>query len=160
MSSSGPKKQREGRTPRRSRFGCRNCKLRKLKVSGIWPPGLNSPVVDCSKYQCDECKPQCQRCSSFGILCNFMSNVPDLQSVAADTGHRSVVRRNAELQPPPTNAIWTSNASTSYQLNAKGQDFISRYFRRSLLIPDDINVKQVNSRLLELAFSVSFTSQL
>lgn len=89
-----------------------------------------------------------------------MSNVPDLQSVAADTGHTSVVRRKAELQPPPTNAIWTSNASTSYQLNAKCQDFISRNFRRSLLIPDDINMKQVNSRLLELAFSVSFTSQL
>ncbi|KAL4782798.1 hypothetical protein BJX76DRAFT_368892 [Aspergillus varians] len=126
----------KGRNVRRSRFGCRNCKLRKLK--------------------CDEGKPQCKRCSSFGLLCNFMSNIPDLQPVTADTGRVLVVQRKAALQPPRTNAVWTSDASTYYQLNAKCQDFITRYLGRSLITPDDPNMGQVNRKLLELTFAYPF----
>lgn len=105
-------------------------------------------------YQCDEGKPQCKRCSSFGLLCNFMSNTPDLQPAAADAGRPMVVRGRAELRPPPTNAVWTSDASTTYQLNAKCQDFITRYLGRSLTNPDDPNMTQVNRKLLKLAFAV------
>ncbi|KAJ5793960.1 hypothetical protein N7457_000559 [Penicillium paradoxum] len=121
---------------RRSRFGCRNCKLRKLK--------------------CDEQKPQCRRCSSFGVLCNFMSNIPDLQPATADTGRPLVVQGKAQLRPPLTNAVWTSDASTFYQLNMKCQDFITRYYGRSLITPDDPNMTQVNRKLLELAFTYPF----
>lgn len=77
------------------------------------------------------------------------SNIPDLQPVAAE------VRGKEELQPLLTNAVWTSDASTSYQLNARCQDFINRYLGRSLITPNDPNMIQVNSKLLELAFSVS-----
>ncbi|KAJ5365946.1 hypothetical protein N7517_008832 [Penicillium concentricum] len=126
---------RKIRTLRRSRFGCRNCKLRKLK--------------------CDEGKPQCKRCSSFGVLCNFMSNIPDLQPVAADTGPL-VVRKKSKVQPPLTNAVWTSDASMSYQLNPKCQDFITRYLGRGLITPDDPNMMQVNRKLLELSFAYPF----
>ncbi|KAL4868390.1 hypothetical protein BDV12DRAFT_209219 [Aspergillus spectabilis] len=45
------------RALRRSRFGCRNCRLRKLK--------------------CDESKPQCKKCRLFGVLCNFVLVTPD-----------------------------------------------------------------------------------
>ncbi|KAJ5512089.1 hypothetical protein N7463_001641 [Penicillium fimorum] len=124
------------RTLRRSRFGCRNCKLRKLK--------------------CDEGKPHCTRCSSFGVLCNFVSNIPDLQPVTAETRRALVARGKAELRPPPTSAVWISEASTSYQLNAKYQDFITRYLGRSLITPDDPNMRQVNRKLLELAFAYPF----
>ncbi|PLB51066.1 hypothetical protein P170DRAFT_355834 [Aspergillus steynii IBT 23096] len=130
MASTAP---RDGRTRRRSRFGCRNCKLRKLK--------------------CDEGKPQCQRCTSFGLLCNFMSNTPDLQLVAADQGRLLMARGKAELQRPLTNAVWTSDASTSYQLTTRCQDFITRYLGRSLTTPDDPNMRKVNRQLLELAFA-------
>ncbi|KAL5363038.1 hypothetical protein BJX96DRAFT_111963 [Aspergillus floccosus] len=131
MASTCPREMRKDRSLRRSRFGCRNCKLRKLK--------------------CDEGKPQCKRCISFGVLCNFMSsNIPDLQPVAAE------VRGKEKLQSPLTNAVWTSDASTSYQLNARCQDFINRYLGRSLITPDDPNMIQVNSKLLELAFSYPF----
>ncbi|KAJ2984855.1 hypothetical protein NUW58_g5840 [Xylaria curta] len=106
--------------------------------------------------QCDEGKPQCKRCSSFGVLCNFMSNVPDLQPVAADIGRPLAVRRKAQLQPPVANAVWTSDASTCYQLNAKCQDFITRYLGRSLITPDDPNMRQVNDKLLKLAFAYPF----
>ncbi|KAH6871620.1 hypothetical protein B0T10DRAFT_500401 [Thelonectria olida] len=136
MGSACPRQGRERRTLRRSRFGCRNCKLRKLK--------------------CDEGKPQCKRCITFGVLCNFMSNITDLQPVAADAGRPMVVRGRAELQPPLTNAVWTSDASTSYHLNARCQDFITRYLGRSLITPDDPNMIQVNRKLLELAFAHPF----
>lgn len=88
-----------------------------------------------------------------------MSNVPDLQPVAAGTGRPLVAQGKAELQPPLTNAVWTSDASTSYQLNAKCQDFITRYLGRSLITPDDPNMIQVNRKLLQLAFAVSLLYQ-
>lgn len=85
-----------------------------------------------------------------------MSNIPDLQPVAADTRRLLVVARGkAEPRPPVTSAVWTSDASISYQLNAKCQDFITRYLGRSLTTPNDPNMTQVNRKLLELTFTVS-----
>ncbi|KAJ5289487.1 uncharacterized protein N7443_009740 [Penicillium atrosanguineum] len=136
MAPTCPREVPERRTARRSRLGCRNCKLRKLK--------------------CDEEKPDCKRCISFGVLCNFMSNIPDLQPIAADTGRPLVVRGKAELQPPISSAIWTSDEFISYQLNAKCQDFITRYLGRSLITPDDPNMIHVNRKLLGLAFAHPF----
>ncbi|KAF2703641.1 hypothetical protein K504DRAFT_473885 [Pleomassaria siparia CBS 279.74] len=126
---------------RRSRYGCRNCKLRKLK--------------------CDEGRPQCKRCSAFGVLCNFASgNIPDLQPVvivAAGTGRLLATRGGrAEPRPPVDSAVWTSDESTSYQLNARCQDFITRYLGRSLITPDDPAMVHVNRRLLRLAFAYPF----
>lgn len=83
-----------------------------------------------------------------------MSNTADLQPVAAGSGRPLVVRGKAEVQRSLTNGIWTSDASTSYQLNAKCQDFITRYLGRSLMTPDDPNMRRVNRQLLELAFAV------
>ncbi|RAH63268.1 hypothetical protein BO85DRAFT_515796 [Aspergillus piperis CBS 112811] len=133
------RESREGpeKTRRRSRFGCRNCKLRKLK--------------------CDESKPQCKRCNSFGVVCNFLSSTtPYLHPISADSQRSWMVRGTASaagLQPPLSNAIWTSDASTLFQLNTRCQDFITRYLGRSLITPNDPNMGQVNRKLLELAFT-------
>lgn len=79
-----------------------------------------------------------------------MSNTPDLQPIAAGTGR-------ALIQPPIDSAVWTADESTSYQLNARCQDFITRYLGRSLgtTTPDDPNMIRVNRMLLRLAFAVS-----
>lgn len=58
-------------------------------------------------------------------------------------------------RPPVTGAVWTADASTSYQLNAKCQDFVSRYYGRSISTPDDPGMIHVNRELLTLAFAVS-----
>lgn len=84
-----------------------------------------------------------------------MSNIPDLQPIAADTGRPLAVRGTAKLQPPVTSAVWTADESTSYQLNAKCQEFITRYLGQSLITPDDPNMIHVNRELLKLAFAVS-----
>lgn len=60
------------------------------------------------------------------------------------------------VQRPLSNAVWTADASASYQLNARCQDFVTRYLGRSLITPDDPNMIQVNRKLLELAFAVGF----
>ncbi|KAJ0415303.1 hypothetical protein BJY00DRAFT_266469 [Aspergillus carlsbadensis] len=111
------------RRKRRSRYGCRNCKIRKVK--------------------CDESKPQCNKCTSFGLSCTFMSDISDLQTA----GQRLVVQR------PVTNAVWISDASTTYHLNARCRDFITRYYQRSLVAPDDPKLADVNRTLLDLAFT-------
>ncbi|RMZ37009.1 C6 finger domain protein [Aspergillus flavus] len=85
-----------------------------------------------------------------------MSNISDLQPIAAGTGRQLIVRGKAELQPPVSSAVWTSDEFTSYQLNARCQDFITRYYGRSLAIPDDPNIIHVNRKLLRLAFEHSF----
>ncbi|KAJ5115798.1 hypothetical protein N7456_000146 [Penicillium angulare] len=133
MSSSSTTNTQEHKTRRRTRFGCRNCKLRKLK--------------------CDESKPHCQRCSSFGILCNFISNVSDLQPIVSDTGNPFILSEKAEPHPPITSAVWTADRSTSFQLDAKSQDFITRYLGLSLITQNDPSMMSVNRKLLELAFA-------
>ncbi|RAK94518.1 hypothetical protein BO79DRAFT_261691 [Aspergillus costaricaensis CBS 115574] len=139
MTSTDSREAREGpgKTRRRSRFGCRNCKLRKLK--------------------CDESKPQCKRCSSFGVVCTFTSTTtPDLHPIPADSRRSWMVRGTASaasLQAPLSNAIWTSDASTFFRLNTRCQDFITRYLGRSLITPDDPNMGRVNRKLLEQAFT-------
>ncbi|KAF5582980.1 c6 finger [Fusarium pseudoanthophilum] len=56
-------------------------------------------------------------------------------------------------QRPVASAVWTSDEYTVYQLNAKCQDFVTRYYARSLLTPDDGNMIDVNRRLFRLAFT-------
>ena len=108
-------------------------------------------------YQCDECRPQCKRCHSYGIVCNFIGDVPDLEP-AAGRGRHFVVQRRPDPQCPIDQAVWTSDASLPYryQLNAKCQDFVTRYLGRSIttLIPDDPNMVGVNRQLLKIAFEV------
>ncbi|OAL49107.1 hypothetical protein IQ07DRAFT_541596 [Pyrenochaeta sp. DS3sAY3a] len=125
----------QGRTRKvlkRSRYGCRNCKVRKLK--------------------CDEKRPQCQRCSSFGILCNFSPGIPDLQPIA-DSRMGLITQRLTRLQPPVSNAVWTSDHSTLDQMSTRCQNFISRYLDQNLITPNDSNMAHVNSKLLELTFT-------
>ncbi|PVH77689.1 C6 finger domain protein [Cadophora sp. DSE1049] len=124
------------KTLRRSRFGCRNCKLRKVK--------------------CDEGKPHCKMCISFRVLCNFSPCASDLQPVSADRGGAVAVRAKDKIQPPLTNAVWASDSSSSYHLDAKRQDLIDRYLGRGLINSDDPRMMQINRKLLELAFSYPF----
>ncbi|KAK1952049.1 hypothetical protein LY78DRAFT_594460 [Colletotrichum sublineola] len=135
MSSKLREKAQERRVLTRSRFGCRNCKLRKIK--------------------CDQGKPLCKNCASFGILCNFLLHIPDLQPIVDDTSRPLMVQRQrqTDIQPPLANAVWTCDESASYQLNARCQEFITRYLGQSLITPNDSTMTVVNRKLLELAFA-------
>lgn len=57
-------------------------------------------------------------------------------------------------------AVWTSNTTYFYQLNAKCQDFLTRYLGRSLITPGDPSIIEVNRKLLALTFTVGHDSQI
>ena len=74
---------RKLRAHKKSRRGCGNCKLRKVKV-------CSSPSLTCysgsmrlkkayKHWKCDESKPKCNKCVSFGVLCNYDSQNSELQ---------------------------------------------------------------------------------
>lgn len=50
---------RQRKAHKKSRAGCRNCKLRRIK--------------------CDEATPTCAKCLDFAVVCNYNPKVPDLQ---------------------------------------------------------------------------------
>ncbi|KAH8890625.1 putative C6 finger domain protein [Thozetella sp. PMI_491] len=95
---------------RRSRRGCRNCKLRKVK--------------------CDETRPYCQSCRSFGVVCNFAADVPDLQLSAEAQpqwkvpGDGAVATRSTLRPPRPPlklpimTVVATDVSTTSIELDA------------------------------------------
>lgn len=59
LPSSGKGVNRRLKAHRKSRRGCGNCKLRRVK--------------------CDESKPRCKKCTTFGVFCNYDCQYSDLQ---------------------------------------------------------------------------------
>ncbi|KAK4446555.1 hypothetical protein QBC34DRAFT_304916 [Podospora aff. communis PSN243] len=55
----GEPKSRMRRSHRKSRYGCANCKIRRVK--------------------CDESKPRCLKCVSFGVGCSYEPGVSEMQ---------------------------------------------------------------------------------
>ncbi|EXJ59710.1 hypothetical protein A1O7_03856 [Cladophialophora yegresii CBS 114405] len=69
---------RKRKAHKKSRFGCRNCKLRRIK--------------------CNEARPNCEQCLRFEVLCNYGPSVPDLQPCSASS---NVVQMESVLDKSP-----------------------------------------------------------
>ncbi|KAI7091730.1 hypothetical protein KC356_g441 [Hortaea werneckii] len=124
---------RKPKSLRRSRYGCRNCKLRKVK--------------------CDEVRPQCKRCSSFGVTCNYLLHVPDLQPVSADTRWQIKDQARCQLPIALETPVYTADGLDTFYMNPRHQEYVFRYLRRGPpLISNDANTKKLNLGLLELCF--------
>ncbi|KAI6900223.1 hypothetical protein KC318_g12495 [Hortaea werneckii] len=124
---------RKSRSLRRSRYGCRNCKLRKVK--------------------CDEVRPRCKRCSSFGVTCNYLLNILDLQPVSANS--RWQIKDLALFQLPASleSPVYTADGSDTFHLTARHQEYVFRYLGQGPpLVSNDLNTKKLNLSLLELCF--------
>lgn len=135
--------------------------LQAPESKGKWPLAVSDrhlADLRSGALQCDETKPHCKSCTSFGLLCNFTFNVSELQPTIADATSRPLVRRIGGPQSPIDSAVWTSDEYSSYQLNARCQEFITRYLGRSLITPNDPNMRQANRRMLQLAFTVGHIS--
>ncbi|KAF7853911.1 hypothetical protein EAF04_010577 [Stromatinia cepivora] len=61
----GKDNQRKRRVHKKSRKGCRNCKLRRVK--------------------CDETRPNCLKCRDYGYACNYDPRTPDLEMACSET---------------------------------------------------------------------------
>ncbi|KFY25773.1 hypothetical protein V491_01591, partial [Pseudogymnoascus sp. VKM F-3775] len=66
------------RNHKKSRRGCGNCKLRSVK--------------------CDETKPECKRCTTYGVLCTYNANAAELQS--SFVGITTMKRDSPKAQRP------------------------------------------------------------
>ena len=100
--------RRKRRTHRKSRRGCRNCKLRRVKVRThtsrlIYLLQLDIKeriIADITSYKCDEARPGCKKCSNFGVSCNYDDpNAPDLQTIC-----HSVTLGSPVIGLPPKSA--------------------------------------------------------
>ncbi|KAI6790108.1 hypothetical protein KC332_g5224 [Hortaea werneckii] len=124
---------RKPKSLRRSRYGCRNCKLRKIK--------------------CDEVRPRCKQCFSFGVTCNYLLNIPDLQPVSADS--RWQIKNPALCQLPPSldTPVYTTDGSDTFHMTTRHQEYVFRYLGQAPpSISNDPNTKKLNLSLLELCF--------
>ncbi|KAF2759203.1 hypothetical protein EJ05DRAFT_337075 [Pseudovirgaria hyperparasitica] len=99
--------------PRRSRYGCRNCKLRKTK--------------------CDEKTPQCGNCRKFGVVCNFDFKVPDLLPLVQNrTKQREGHSKTLLLELPLSSGMWVSCGSDTFSLDLHDQELFHRFRYRTL----------------------------
>ena len=84
LSSSSSDSSRKVIADRRSRRGCGNCKIRKVKVFGQL---LISPHLIFTCLQCDESKPSCTKCTKYGVYCDYDSQHAPLQFAAHGAGN-------------------------------------------------------------------------
>ncbi|KAF3767027.1 hypothetical protein M406DRAFT_220339, partial [Cryphonectria parasitica EP155] len=113
----------------KSRSGCGNCKLRRVK--------------------CDEAKPQCKTCVAFGVACNYgprstsvagelvlcfdgasLMDSPPRSPVSMDQTILSMV--NQSLQESPSAAM-LGGPSQVYNLRQSDLDALNRFHQRSIL---------------------------
>ncbi|KAJ5806575.1 uncharacterized protein N7503_004177 [Penicillium pulvis] len=110
-SQPGSKDQtRHRRAHTKSRRGCRNCKLRRIK--------------------CDEAQPQCQKCISFGVTCNYrMGHNSDLQLAKNNTNDSPFGHLVFDSKPSRTismPAIIVGHGPGSFQMDS---DSLARLYR-------------------------------
>lgn len=118
---------------RKSRHGCRNCKLRKLKVSNTYC-SQTSPGSETHGRQCDETKPFCLRCRSYGVQCNFGFDVPDFQPLCEQRKDKVAATRTKPCSPQVavSGSIWTSDGITMWVLDAVDRGLLTRFQKRTL----------------------------
>lgn len=130
---------RKRRAHNKSRRGCRNCKLRRVK--------------------CDETRPQCQKCSVYGVVCNYDPNTPDLQVASAHGLHFPAAAPKGNLiqferpRSPLRSAMICADAVTSFELDTDCLDRLERFRSRTVFsFGEDAMGKLYQGKILEMAF--------
>ena len=124
-SSSSSADERPIRTIRahtKSRLGCRNCKLRRVK--------------------CDESKPQCNRCTSFGVACNYGGKSSDLETSAQHGASSiSIIRRTPCSTNRTIMSVMQSHQSSadvkglySYTIQKEDMELLYKFQERTAVV--------------------------
>lgn len=113
--------KRRRRAHQKSRKGCGNCKLRRVK--------------------CDETQPRCKKCISFGVSCNYDPTSDELQMTTSGTfildgPQKAPVSFNqtvlSMVNTPPK--MHSSNSRTTfYELRLEDLEVVSRFQSRTVL---------------------------
>ncbi|KAG9231116.1 hypothetical protein BJ875DRAFT_470444 [Amylocarpus encephaloides] len=115
---------RKRRAHKKSRRGCRNCKLRRVK--------------------CDEARPQCLKCVDYGVTCNHDATIPDLEMFGAKLVHlesnsTTQVSPIRITQPKPSvprflyPPVISTDGYSSFELDRGCLDRLNRFRTRTVL---------------------------
>ncbi|KAG0645222.1 Sterol regulatory element-binding ECM22 [Hyphodiscus hymeniophilus] len=137
MASERKDAERKRKAHKKSRRGCRNCKLRRVKAK-----------------QCDEARPMCVKCTDYGVSCNYSdSKAPDLQisfhGFAAPVLQMIKLPRTQLVSPP---IIMDNFQPSSFQLDRQMLDRLGRFRTRTVFsIGDKEIAKLYQKEAVELA---------
>ena len=164
-------RNRNRRAHKKSRRGCRNCKLRRTKVShtaGMWSCKVESLTTDIL-LECDETRPECKKCTTFRVSCNYDSTTPDLQMAFDGTA----MIKSPPKKPPcsinqplrgmmevPVPAclypVIISDDKSAFQLDGQSLDRLGRFhMRTALTIGNKRGAALFQNVIMRLACSVS-----
>ncbi|KAL3417108.1 C6 finger domain-containing protein [Phlyctema vagabunda] len=136
---------RSRKAHRKSRQGCGNCKLRKVK--------------------CDESKPKCKRCVSYGVLCNYDSKASELQLSASGAFTIKILPKavfhpdgqSVQYRVPPVlrfQSIEGSECEAPYQLTEQDAQLVKKFQARTVYtIGNEKNRDVLQNGMINLACS-------
>ena len=167
LPSSEKDPNRKLKAHRKSRRGCGNCKLRRVKVGELHnfsKTRRDTSLKQC--WQCDESKPRCQKCTSFGVLCNYecpnsalqlsfdgAANIETLQirPYALKQTVSSIIAPSLRL--PSTRSSDGKNAI--YDFRVQDLELLKKFQARTVFtITTDQNLHMYQKESLKLAHSV------
>ncbi|VUC29748.1 unnamed protein product [Clonostachys rosea] len=131
------------KTPvRRSRKGCGNCKLRKVK--------------------CDQAKPQCQRCLSYGVVCNYGKDVRDLR-LPKESQHLWLAQEMSPILPskdPISTEAGLKKHNVTSQMDASSLRLLSQLYHKMkstsvFPVADTFHLAQGYPFLMDAALALS-----
>ena len=153
---------------RKSRRGCGNCKLRRVKVGKLHLSESCEGYMTNPYLQCDESKPQCQKCRSFGVLCSYDGQNSDLQSSfdrAANMGALQILPYALKQTVPsiitPSLRLRSTGSSDGrdaiYDFQLRDLELLKKFQTRTVFtITTDQNLHLYQKESFQLAHSVSF----
>jgi hypothetical protein len=161
---------RKLRTHRKSRLGCKNCRLRRVKVGKLPHHSILRMTSTKPRLQCDEAKPRCKRCTTFGVFCNYDSSQSDLQLSVVGAFNIEIPQRFPNsLKQDISSVVGPSlrqqstgplESSTFYQLADQDLELLSKFFgRTALTIGAGKGSRLYQYEALELACSASALTQ-
>jgi hypothetical protein len=116
--------------------------------------------MSCFVSQCDETRPQCERCHAYGVACNFAHNVADLQPLLQSQVTQEVFRQSRIRLTPSqaltSNTIWSSNESSFLSLDRQDRELFYQFRCRTVRsLSGNALVHTLENRICRDSFSVS-----
>lgn len=144
--------QRKRKAHTKSRAGCGNCKIRRVKVrtdrrAGFHRYSQNTIALTSARLQCDESKPKCKKCTAFGVSCNYGATgstgvgelvlsfegtscieAPSKAPVSVNQTMLDLINYN--LRHSPTGQLL---GDQTYRLTAQDLEVLDRFSKRTIL---------------------------
>lgn len=155
-------RNRQRREHRKSRGGCGNCKLRRVKV-GFTDDFDHVTAFTKSPRQCDESRPGCKRCLTYGVSCDYDSQSSDLQpSVNGAFTLQAPQKLPVSLDQTILGVVngpsssKSSDLDTIYRLDLLDLDLLKKFYSRTIVTLGTTRTAPLyQEQTLRLASSVS-----